>query len=192
MLVVNQHCLSPNPADATAVTQQFKSILTGGGLAVLTAAAIAFLVVKVRDYRNSGGEAAVRVWFYDQNSARLYAAPRTLIPPDGENEARVRAMVIGFQGLGNGLGQIRIAYLEKYSPEFKALLQSAALAHAAKLPFWEKVPSESSAYYQSNAFVKRLDETSWHERGTPEARQIVAEWHSWRGPNGEMPIISVP
>jgi hypothetical protein len=173
------------------VTQQVKSILTGGALAVLTAAAIFFLVAKVRDYRG-GGEAAIRVWFYDQNSGHLYAAPRTLIPPDGENEARVRAMVIGFQGLGNGIGQIRIAYLEKYSPEFKALLQRAALAHAAKLPFWEKVPSEGSAYYQSNAFVKRLDETSWHEAGTPEARQIVAEWHSWRGPNGEMPVISVP
>lgn len=171
--------------------QQFKTILLGGGLAALTAAAIVFLVVKVRDYRG-GGEARVRVWFYDQSTARLYPAPRDLIPPDGHDEARVRAMVIGFQGLGNGLGQIKIAYLEKYSPEFKALLERAAAAHAARLPFWEKVPSESSAYYQSNTVVKRLDEASWHTVGTPEARQIMAEWHSWRGPNGELPIISVP
>ncbi len=173
------------------MNQPVKSILTTGGLAVLAVAAIVFLVVRVKDYR-SGPEARERVWFYDQNTARLYAAPRTLIPPDGDNESRVRAMVIGFQGLGNRIGQIKIAYLEKYSPEFKALLQRAALAHAAKLPFWEKVPAESSAYYQSNAFVKRLDETPWHAVGTPEARQILAEWHAWRGPNGELPLISVP
>ena len=168
-----------------------KNILLGGGLAALTAAALVFLVVKMRDYRG-GGEARVRVWFYDQNTARLYPAPRDLIPPDGENESRVRAMVIGFQGLGNGPGQIKIAYLEKYSLEFKALLQRAAVAHAAQLPFWEKVPSENSAYYQSNALVKRLDEASWHTIGTPEAHQIMTEWRSWRGPGGELPIISVP
>lgn len=173
------------------MTQQAKSILTTGSLAVLAAAAIAFLIVRVMDYRG-GPEAREKVWFYDQNTGHLYAAPRTLIPPDGDNESRVRAMVIGFQGLGNSIGKIKIAYLEKYSPEFKALLQRAALAHAAKLPFWEKIPAESSAYYQTNAFVKRLDETSWHAAGTPEARQIVSEWHSLRGPHGEMPIISVP
>jgi hypothetical protein len=173
------------------VTHQAKSILATGSLAMLAAAAIVFCVFKVLDYRG-GPEAREKVWFYDQNAGRLYAAPRTLIPPDGDNESRVRAMVIGFQGLGNGIGKIKIAYLEKYSPEFKGLLQRAALAHAAKLPFWEKVPAESSAYYQSNTFVKRLDETSWHAAGTPEARQILAEWHALRGPNGEMPLISVP
>lgn len=158
---------------------------------MLTVLAVVFFVSRARHFRGNG-EADAKVWFYDQGAKRLYAAPRDLIPPDGHNEERVRAMVIGFQGLGNDIGRIKIAYLEKYSPEFKALLQRAEAAHAAKLLFTEKIPLQNSAYFQENTLVKSPDEDSWHNTGTPEARQLMAEWRKWRGPNGELPVISVP
>jgi hypothetical protein len=188
MLVVNQSFVSP---DAAALKQQVKTVLITGSLTVLIALAVIFAVAKVRHFRGDG-EAGARVWFYDQSANRLYPAPRDLIPPDGDNDARVRAMVIGFQGLGNNVSQLKIAYLEKYSPEFKALLERAQAAHAAKLPFRENVPSQNSAYFQDNTLVKRPGEASWHTAGTGEARQIMLEWREWRGPAGQPPIISVP
>jgi hypothetical protein len=173
------------------VKQQIKTVLTTGSVAVLTALAVVFAVAKLRHFRGDG-EAGAKVWFYDQGAQRLYPAPRDLIPPDGDNDARVRALVIGFQGLGNEVSQLKIAYLEKYSPEFRALLERAEAAHAARRPFAEKIPSQNSAYFQDNTSVKRLGEASWHTVGTEEARQIMAEWREWRGPAGQTPIISVP
>lgn len=171
--------------------QQVKTVSITGAFGVLAALAVVFAVAEMRRFR-SEGEAGAKVWFFDQSANRLYPAPRELIPPDGDNEARVRAMVIGFRGLGNEVSQLRIAYLQKYSPEFKALLERAKAAHAAKRPFGEKVPSQNSAYFQDNTLVKHPGEASWHAAGTAEARQIVAEWRKWRGPAGQPPIISVP
>jgi hypothetical protein len=171
--------------------QQVKTVLVSGSVAVLAALAVVCAVDKMRHFRGDG-ETGAKVWFYDQNAQRLYAAPRNLVPPDGESDKRVRAMVIGFQGLANDVSQLKIAYLEKYSPEFKALLERAEAAHAAQRPFGEKVPSQNSAYFQENTMVKRPGEDSWHHAGTEEARQIMAEWRQWRGPAGQPPIISVP
>jgi hypothetical protein len=141
---------------------------------------------------HGGGESGARVWFYDQSAKHLYAAPRDLIPPDGSDDTRVRAVVIGFQGMGNEPSQLKIAYLEKYKPELKALLDRAQAAHAAKRLFTEDIPSQSSAYFQDNTLVKRPGEESWHPIGSEEARQIIAEWRDWLGPAGQSPIISVP
>jgi hypothetical protein len=173
------------------VKQQIKTVLITGSVAVLTTLAVVFALTKARHFRGDG-EAGARVWFYDQSAQRLYPAARDLIPPDGNDDSRVRAMVIGFQGLGNEVSQLKIAYLEKYSPELKALLERAQAAHAAKKPFTEKIPSRDSAYFQDNFLVKRPGEATWHTTGTGEARQIMAEWRDWRGPAGQRPIISVP
>jgi hypothetical protein len=171
--------------------QQLKTILINGSFAALAALAVVLAVAKVRHFRGDG-EAGARVWFYDQSAQRLYPAPRDLIPPDGADDTRVRAVVIGFQGMGNSVSQLKIAYLEKYSREFKALLERAQAAHAAKQPFGEKIPSRDSDYFQNNMMVKRPGEASWHTAGTGEARQILAEWREWRGPAGQPPVISVP
>jgi len=173
------------------VKQEIKTVLITGSVAVLTALAVVFAVSKVGHFRGDD-EAGAKVWFYDQSAQRIYPAPRDLIPPDGDNDTRVRALVIGFQGLGNEVSQLKIAYLEKYSPEFKALLERAEAAHAAKRPFGEKIPSQSSAYSQDNTLVKRPGDASWRTAGTEEARQIMTEWREWRGPAGQPPIISVP
>jgi hypothetical protein len=173
------------------VKQQIKKFLVTGSVAALTALAVLFAVAKVWHFRIDGEDEA-KVWFYDQGAQRLYPAPRDLIPPDGTDGARVRAMVIGFQGLGNNVSQLKIAYLEKYSPELKALLERAQAAHAARQPFSEKIPSAGSAYFQDNTMVKRPGEASWHTLGSAETREIMAEWREWRGPAGQPPIISVP
>ena len=173
------------------MTQRVKAFLTMGCVVVLTALAVVFAAAKIGHFR-SDGEAGARVWFYNQSVKQLYPAPRDLIPPDGNNDNRVRAVVIGFQGMGNEISQLRVAYLEKYSPEFKALLERAQAAHAAKRPFGEKIPSQNSPDFQDNTLVKRPGEASWHAVSTEAARQIMAEWREWRGPAGQRPIISVP
>jgi hypothetical protein len=188
MLVVDQSFVSP---DAATLKQQVKKFLITGSFTVLAALAVVFAAGKARHFRGDG-EAGARVWFYDQSANRLYPAPRDLIPPDGDNDTRVRAMVIGFQGLGNNVSQLKIAYLEKYSPDLKALLERSVAAHAAKQPFTEKIPSRDSDYFQNNFLVKRPGEASWHTTDTEEARRLMADWREWHGPAGERPIISVP
>jgi hypothetical protein len=183
VLVVGQYFVSSDPA---ALNQRVKTILTAG----IVALAVLFAAARLRHF-HAGGDHGASVWFYDQSAKRLYPAPGNLVPPDGGN-ARVRAIVIGFKGMGNEVSQLKIAYLEKYSPDFKALLERAKAARVAKRPFNEKVPSRNSPYFHDNTFVKRPDETSWHNAGTDEARQIMTEWHQWRGPAGQPPIISVP
>jgi hypothetical protein len=170
---------------------QVKTVLVTGSVGVLAALAVMFAIASVRHFRGEAEDKA-RVWFYDQSVSQLYPAPRYLIPPDGNGDTRVRAIVIGFQGMGNDLSQLKIAYLEKYSPKFKGLLERAGAAHAAKLPFTEKIPSRDSAYFQDNMMVKRPGEAVWHTAGTVEARQIMTDWRDWRSPAGQRPIISVP
>jgi hypothetical protein len=162
-----------------------------GSAAALAVLAVLFACTKARHFR-AGGEDGARVWFYDQAAQKLYPAPRGLIPPDGNDDARVRAVVIGFRGMGNDVSQLKIAYLQKFSPEFKALLERAEKARAVGRPFTEKIPSQNSAYYEANTFVKLPGEDSWHTAGSAEARRIMTEWRQWRGPAGQPPIISVP
>jgi hypothetical protein len=169
-----------------------KSLPTNTLLAVVFAAGMVCAIASFEHLRANRGEAGVRVWFYDQSAKKLYAAPRDLISPDGKDDRRVAAVVIGFQGLRNDPSELKIAYLEKYSPEFKDLLERAAAAHAAQRQFKEQIPSQASPYFQNNTFIKRPDETVWHPVGSLEARQIMFDWREWRGPNGEAPIISVP
>jgi hypothetical protein len=173
------------------VRQQIKKFLVTGSIAVLTILAVVFAVAKVMHFRGDA-EAAARVWFYDQSAQRLYPAPRDLIPPDGNSDTRVRALVVSFHGLGNDVSQLKIAYLEKYNPDLKALLDRAQAAHAARRLFTEKIPARDSAYFQDNTMVKRPGEPFWHTLGSEEARQLMAEWRDWRGPAGQTPIISVP
>ncbi len=124
MLVVDQFIVSP---DSAAVKQRLKTFFITGSVAGLTLLAVVFAAAKVRHFRGDG-EAGAKVWFYDQSAKQLYPAPRDLIPPDRNDDVRVRAMVIGFQGLGNDVSQLKIAYLEKYSPDCKALLERAMAA----------------------------------------------------------------
>jgi hypothetical protein len=188
MLVVDQPDLPPI---AITVRQSLKTWLGYVGAGALTALALLVAFNRVRHFRE-GGEAGARVWFYDQAAHRLYPAPRDRIPPDGNDDSKVRAVVIGFRGMGNEVSQLKIAYLEKYGSELKALLERAEAAHAARKPFTERIPSGSSDEFKNNSFVKTPDEASWHTLGSDEAREIMSAWREWRGPTGQIPIVSVP
>ena len=173
------------------MTQRVKTFLVTGAAAALTVLAVGFALAKVSHFRGDG-EAGAKVWFYDQSAQRLYPASRDLVPPDGNDDKRVRAVVIGFQGLGNEVSQLKIAYLEKYSAEFKSFLDRAQAAHTARRPFEEKVPGLNSDYSKENTLVKRPGEVTWHTLGSDEGQSIMGEWREWRGPAGQSPIISVP
>lgn len=163
-------------------------------LACVAVAALGGFAVEIErgQFRRASSAKDAAVWFFDERANRLYAASARLIPPDGSEGNRVRANVVRFVGMPNDEGHVRIAYLEKYTPELKALLESAEAAHASRKPFAEKIPPQSSPYFRENTLLKRPGETTWHPLNGDEARQIVAEWHTWRGPNGELPMMSAP
>ncbi|HEY3855747.1 MAG TPA: hypothetical protein VGO67_15270 [Verrucomicrobiae bacterium] len=173
------------------MNRQLKTSLLNAGFSIVAIVAVVFAVIKVTQFHESG-EAGAKVWFFDQKSNRLYPASRNRISPDSNDGNRVRAVVIGFKGLGNDPRQLKVAYLEKYSPEFNDLLERASAAHAASKLFAEEIPPPSSAYYQTNTFVKRPGDAEWRAVGSDEGRQIMADWREWHGPGGQTPVISVP
>ena len=167
-----------------------RTLLKLVGLLLLVAGAVTLAVVRLSAF-GQNGDTGARVWFYDESAKRLYAVPADTIPPhkgtSGRRSDGVRAVVVRVPG-----GKDRIAYLETYSPELKALLEKVREAHAAKRPFTGQVPARDSDYFQTNALVRRVEEPTWHPSNSPEALAIVAEWRSWGGSGGIMPAISTP
>ena len=163
--------------------------------AVLAAAAVAFVSKRISGLRKSGEEVAT-TWFYDQSEKRLYQVPRDTIPPDkgigGRSGDGVRAVVVAFRGDTGDPRKRRIAYLETCTPELKDLLEKAQAARASGHAFKERLPERNSEYFQTNSLVKGPDETEWHASNSPEGRRAMMAWRSWRGPDGQPPIVCVP
>jgi hypothetical protein len=136
---------------------------------VATAGVLALEIERGQFLRGSASKNA-KVWFYDERANRLFAASAHLIPPDGSDGWRVRATVIRFVGMPNDKDHVRVAYLEKYTPELKALLERAEAAHAFRRPFTENIPPPSSPYFRDHTLLKRPVEASWHALSTEEAR----------------------
>lgn len=185
--MVHQPDVPSNSGRGVSVNSQAKTLCAVAAVI----AGLLLLAMQMHRYRRTG-EGRSEIWFYDQSTHRLHPVPRDTISPQGSADTDVRAMVIGFQGTGNDPASLRIAYLEKYSPALKSLLQRAIAAHEKRLPFSEKIPPSGSAYALENTFVRQTNESDWHEMGSPEGQQIVAGWHSWRGPAGQAPLISTP
>jgi hypothetical protein len=158
---------------------------------VAAAGALAVEIERGQFLRGASSKDA-KVWFYDERAKRLYAASADLIPPAGRDGRRVRATVIRFVGMPNDQEHVRVAYLEKYTPELKALLERAEAAHASRRPFTEKMPPPSSPYFRDHTLLKAPGETAWHALSTEEARHLRIEWQTWRGPAGQSPMISEP
>ncbi len=173
------------------MSRPLKTWLLNASFSLIAVVAVVFAVAKVMRFGETG-EAGAKVWFYDQRADRLYSAPRGRIPPDGKDDSHVRAVVVGFRGVGSDPSQLKIAYLEKFAPEFKALLERSEAAHAALRPFAEDFPASGSAYYQTNTFVKRTGDAEWQPVGSDAGRQIMEEWREWRSPMGQTPVISTP
>ena len=54
------------------------------------------------------------------------------------------------------------------------------------------IPPRDSDYVQTNSLVKGPDEAEWHSSNSLEGRRVMGEWRSWRGPDGQPPVVCVP
>ena len=162
-----------------------------GLFAILVLAVIALAGSRFRRFMRVGEEGE-KVWFYDQSADRLYAVSRDTIPPDqGIDQAKgdgVRAVVLS---LGQNAGP-RIAYLETYTPELKQLLERIQASRISHHSTRDTAPPRDSKYYQDNELVRRPHEPQWYAVSTAEGRRILSEWRSWRGPQGQAPVVCAP
>ncbi len=142
----------------------------------------------------SRSEPGSRAWFYDESEKKLYTMPVTTMPPDkgiggisGDGE---KAVVVTFGKDWHDRSQWRIAYLQKYTPGLKRILDEMLIARAAHRIFDGSVPSRQSEYFQTNTLVKRVDDPSdWHTANSDEGKKILTEWRSWRGSDGSPPVV---
>jgi hypothetical protein len=141
-------------------------------------------------------EADSQVWFYDESKKQLYAASIELIPPDkgigGPANDGVRAVVVGYGGEKPSSANRRIAYLQTYAPELKALLERVQAARHAGNPVQESLPSRDSDFFVTNTLVRLPDEPTWHPSNTPDAQRVMSAWRSWTGSAGELPVPVTP
>jgi hypothetical protein len=178
-----------------SVTSQTKTLLQGSATLLLAVTAVVFAITRVSQTGRVGEEGA-RVWFYDESEKKLYAASTATLPPDdgigGRKGDGVRAKVAVFRDEPDLARARRIAYLETYTPELKALLAAIQEARASGRPYLGRIPSRGSAYYQTNTLVSRPDIDAWFPSHSPEAQQTLTDWQSWRGPGGQPPVVSLP
>jgi len=86
----------------------------------------------------------------------------------------------------------RIAYLETYTPELKRLLEDVRVARTQGRAPEKPIPSGDSGYFDENTLVRRLEEDTWHDMTTLEARRIVTEWRQTRASDGSPLIVCTP
>ena len=157
--------------------------------AIKLALAVALLggaaVLLVRFLRQGDG-ISEQTFFYDLSEKKLFAASREALPPirglnDAEEDA-VRAVVVSVNSNPNDESSRKIAYLEKYAPEFKQQLEKVRAGQTEPLPRGAR---------NALRFVRRVDDTQWHPVSTPEGEKILTEWNV-PGPDGKFPVVCVP
>jgi len=125
-------------------------------------------------------------FFYDLSEKKLFAASREALPPirglDNGEEDAVRAVVIAANGNPKDRSSRKIAYLEKYAPEFKQQLEKVRTGQAEPLPRGQR---------NTFRFVKRVDDAEWHAVSSPEGEKILNEWNV-TSPDGKYPAVCVP
>ena len=156
-------------------------------LVLLTAAVVFFIKLSPsRESRN--GDA----YFYDLQEQKLFVAPQGSIPPingvKGAPMAGVRAIVISPTGDPSDKKHVQIAYLEKYSPEIKALFEEVQQARAAGRSEEGRIDRRQ---VPPNTLVRRLRDTEWQPLDSTEGKTIVSEWNI-PGPDGRMPVVCSP
>lgn len=187
----------PSGAEAALldVSPQVRTFLKLAAAVALAVVAVAFVSKRVGGFRKTGEQGAT-AWFYDQSEKRLYEVPRDTIPPHkgigGPSGDGVRAVVVVFRAEQSDARKRRIAYLETYTPELKGLLEKVQAARAAGQAFKAHLPPRDSAYFQTNSLVKGPEESEWHASSSPEGRRAMTKWRSWRGPDGQPPVVCLP
>jgi hypothetical protein len=128
-------------------------------------------------------------YFYDLSEGKLFVAPQTAVPPirgtDNDELDGVRAVVISTSG--NSTEQ-RIAYLEKCSPELKKQIETVQKAGPVADSVELKIGRGEA---QTHILVRRVEESTWHPRNSPEGLKIVTAWQI-PGPDGNLPVICIP
>ncbi len=153
------------------------------GLALVLLGGAGFMAYR---YFQQDDGVAENTFFYDLSEKKLFAAPREALPPirglnDAEEDA-VRAVVIAPNGNPKDESGRKIAYLEKYAPEFKRQLEQVRNGQATPLPRGAR-----NAY----RFVKRVEDTEWRALDSPEGEKILNEWNV-PGPDGRFPAVCTP
>lgn len=133
-----------------------------------------------------GDGVSEKTFFYDLSEKKLFATSREALPPirglNNAEEDAVRAIVIAPGGNPKDKADRKIAYLEKYAPEFKQRLEKVRLGQADPLPRGTR---------DSFRFVKRVGDAEWFTVSSPEGGKILTEWNV-PGPDGKYPIVCVP
>src|SRR6266540_2589731 len=90
------------------------------GLAIVLLAGAAF---RFRSFLSERAQSSEDAYFYDLSERKLFAAPRTRVPPirgiNNEELDGMRAIVVSASGDPKDKANLKIAYLEKYAPELK-------------------------------------------------------------------------
>jgi hypothetical protein len=152
-------------------------------IAVLLLAAAGFIFYRFFTQDSGISE---QTFFYDQSEKKLFSVSREELPPirglDNPEEDAVRAVVIAVNGNAKDKKNRKIAYLEKYAPEFKSHLAKVRGGAA------EPMPRGTRDQYR---FVKRVQDSEWFAVNTPEGAKILSEWNV-AGPDGKYPIVCSP
>ncbi|NOS68882.1 MAG: hypothetical protein HOP33_03035 [Verrucomicrobia bacterium] len=156
----------------------FKLVLAVALLGVAT-----FMLVR---FLRQGDGVSEQTFFYDLSEKKLFAASREALPPirglNNAEEDAVRAVVIAYNGNPKDKASRKIAYLEKYAPEFKVQLEKVRAGQA------EPLARDSRNTFR---FVKRVEDADWHTVSSPDGEKILTEWNV-AGPDGKFPAVCVP
>ena len=177
------------------MSERTTNILKAAGVVALLLVAVLFIASRINRAGRTGEE-DLTVWFYDQSEQELYPAPRNAVPPHkgvgGPSGDGVRAVVVAAPEQQSDAGARRIAYLETYTPELKALIERVLEARASGLPCEETLPPRDSDFYQKNTLVRRAEDSDWYDTTTPQALRIMSEWRGWRSNDGQSLVVCVP
>ena len=131
-------------------------------------------------------------YFYDESEQKLFTAPTGLISPiKGINDDQldgVRAIVIAPKGQRGDKSAHRIAYLKKWSLQFKQHMEATAQAKAAGQTMPNVVDRSQRKFHE---FVRRADSPEWYSLNTDEAAKIMAVVRT-KDAQGEFPVICTP
>jgi hypothetical protein len=156
-------------------------------LILLATSVVLFIKLSPARERQNGD-----AYFYDLQEQKLFVAPSGSIPPingvNGAVMAGVRAIVISPSGNASDKKHLQIAYLEKYSPDVKALFEEV---HQARLEGRSEEGRINRKEVVANTLVRRLQDTEWQPINSAEGKRIANEWNV-PGPDGRMPIVCSP
>ncbi len=152
-------------------------------LAVTLLAVAAYMVIR---FLRQGDGVSEQTFFYDLSEKKLFAASREALPPirglnDAEEDA-VRAVVVTLGDNPKAKASRKIAYLEKYAPEYKQQLEKVRAGQTDPLP-----RNARNAF----RFVCRVDAIEWYPVSSPEGEKILTEWNV-PGLDGKFPVVCAP